>query len=67
MRWWSKRRRSPSPEALAARRQLEKARRDLAAARADDDPVDEMAARVDELTRRNHFGPMISQALRGAR
>lgn len=68
MRWWSRRRRGgPSDETVAARRRLEPAREDLAAAQADNEPVERIAERVDELRRRNHFGPMISQALRGSR
>lgn len=64
---WPRRRRRPSDETAEARRQLEQARQDLAAARADDEPVDEVAAKLRELGRRNHFGPMINDALRGAR
>ncbi|KXK63342.1 hypothetical protein AWW66_03245 [Micromonospora rosaria] len=66
MRWWSSRRRGPSPETIAARRRLEQARADLAAAEADDERVDQVAERVDALRRRNHFGPTISKALRGS-
>ncbi|MER7164485.1 hypothetical protein ABT336_00180 [Micromonospora sp. NPDC000207] len=66
-RWWSRRRQGPSPETIAARRRLEQARADLAAAEADNDAVDQVVERVDELRRRNHFGPTISKALRGSR
>lgn len=65
MIWW--RRKRPSAETDAARRQLEAARQDLEAARADDDRVDETARRLRELAGRNHFGPMITDALRGSR
>jgi hypothetical protein len=64
MIWW-RRRRPTSPETAAARRRLEKAHQDLAAARADDAPVDEVAGKLQKFRSRNHFGPMITQALRG--
>jgi hypothetical protein len=44
---------------------LEAAREDLAAAKADDPAVDKVARQLQELRNRNHFGPMITQALRG--
>jgi hypothetical protein len=44
---------------------LEAAREDLAAAKADDPAVDKVARQLQELRSRNHFGPMITQALRG--
>lgn len=62
-----RRKRKPSPETHAARRRLEDAREQLAAARADDEPVDQVARSLRELGRRNHFGPMITEALRGSR
>lgn len=64
---WRRKRRRTSPEAEKARELLEVAREDLAAARADDDQVDEVARKLRELRRKNHFGPMISNALRGSR
>lgn len=66
MTWW-RRRREPSAETLEAAQLLEQARRDLAAAHADNEPVHQVAEQIDELRRRNHFGPMISAALRGSR
>ena len=66
MTWW-RRRRAPSPETEAARHQAAAAELSLERARADDAPVDEVAARLTELRRRNHFGPMITNALRGSR
>lgn len=62
-----RRKRKPSPETQRARERLAVAEADLEAARADDDPVDEVAAKLRELRRRNHFGPMINEALRGSR
>jgi hypothetical protein len=62
-----RRKRKPSPEAQEAREQLAVAKAELRAARADDEPVDEVAQKLTELRRRNHFGPMITQALRGSR
>lgn len=71
---WPRRRRRPSRAAVeaqqrleAAERELAAARRDLEAARDDDDPVAEVAEKMRALTRRNHFGPMITEALRGSR
>lgn len=64
---WRRRRRGPSPETVQAAERLAVAQEDLAAARADDDPVDEVARKLRELRRRNHFGPMITEALRGSR
>lgn len=64
---WRRKGRRPSPATVEAREQLECARRDLAAAQADDDPVDRVAERLDRLRRRNHLGPMIIDALRGSR
>ncbi|MEW2442776.1 DUF7620 family protein [Micromonospora marina] len=64
---WRRKRKRPSPETTEARTLLERAREDLAAARADDDQVDAAARRLAELRRRNHFGPMITDALRGSR
>lgn len=55
-----------SPEAEDAREQLERARRDLAEAEQDTERVDRLAAKLVELKRRNHFGPMITRALRGS-
>lgn len=65
MRIW-RRKRDPLPEAQEAREQLESARRDLARAEADTDAVDTLAGKLVELRRRNHFGPMITRALRGS-
>lgn len=65
MMW--RRKRSPSPEVERAREQLAVAQEDLAAARADDTPVDEVTRKLHELRRRNHFGPMITEALRGSK
>ncbi|QLQ38003.1 DUF7620 family protein [Micromonospora robiginosa] len=67
MIWRRKRRPKPSPETTEARTLLERAQADLAAARADDDQVDAAARRLAEIRRRNHFGPMITDALRGSR
>ncbi|MEU5668940.1 hypothetical protein ABZ749_00955 [Micromonospora sp. NPDC047753] len=64
---WRRRRKCPSPEAVEVREGLEKAREDLAAARADDAPVDRVAQQMHDLRRKNHFGPMITDALRGAK
>lgn len=64
---WRRRRREPSAETVEAAEQLAVAQEDLAAARADDDPVDAVAEQLRELRRRNHFGPMITRALRGSR
>ncbi|MCX5066891.1 hypothetical protein OOJ91_13650 [Micromonospora lupini] len=66
MTWW-RRRRGPSPETEAARDRAADAERSLQRARADDDTVDAVAAKLVELRRRNHFGPMITSALRGSR
>lgn len=67
MTWWRRRRRQQvSPETVEARQGLEQAHQDLAAARADDDQVERVADRLNELRRRNHFGPMIHDALRGS-
>ncbi len=65
MMW--RRKRKPSPEVEQARERLAVAQEELEAARADDDPVDEVARKLHELRRRNHFGPMITQALRGSK
>ncbi|WP_422744373.1 DUF7620 family protein [Micromonospora sp. WMMD754] len=46
---------------------LERAKEQLEEARADDAPVNEAARKLTELRRRNHFGPMITEALRGSR
>ena len=62
-----RRKRTPSPETADARRRLERARKQLADARADDAPVDQVARSLQELGNRNHFGPMITEALRGSR
>lgn len=64
---WLRRRRRTSPETAEARRRLEAAHEDLAAARADDDPVDQVAEQLRRLRSRNHFGPMIGDALKGSR
>lgn len=67
---WLRRRRpaqAETAETVAAREQLKTAHQELAAARADDDPVDQVAAKLRKLRNRNHFGPMITQALRGSR
>lgn len=64
---WRRRRRDPSPEAVQAAEQLVMAQEDLAAAQAEDSRVDEVAQALRELRRRNHFGPMITRALRGSR
>ena len=64
MTWWRRRKQGPSPETVAARRQLEQAHEDLAAARADDDRIDQVNALTHQLARRNHLGPMITDALR---
>ncbi|MFG1776603.1 hypothetical protein ACGFIG_09260 [Micromonospora sp. NPDC049048] len=64
---WRRRRRSASPETVEARERLEAAQEELAAAVADDEPVDEIARKLRELRRKNHFGPMITEALRGSR
>lgn len=61
MIWW--RRRRTSAETAEARRRLEAARRDLAAARAADDAVDERVRQLEHLAGRNGFGPMITRAL----
>ena len=66
MAMWRRKRKS-SPETHAARRRLEDAREQLAAAKADDEPVNQVARSLQELGNRNHFGPMITQALRGSR
>ncbi|MCT2279313.1 DUF7620 family protein [Micromonospora chalcea] len=62
-----RRRRKPSPETVATQERLEQALEDLDAARADDETVDQVAEQVDRLFRRNHLGPMITDALRGSR
>ncbi|WP_436970739.1 DUF7620 family protein [Micromonospora rifamycinica] len=62
-----RRKRRPSPETEQARERLAVAEADLEAARADDDPVDEVARKLRELRHRNHFGPMITSALRGSK
>lgn len=62
-----RRKRKPSADAQQAREQLAVAREELAAAVADDEPVDEVARKLRELRRKNHFGPMITEALRGSR
>lgn len=67
MIWRRKRKGAASPETVEARERLEVAQEELAAAVADDDPVDEVARKLIELRRRNHFGPMITKALRGSR
>ncbi|MEU4570738.1 hypothetical protein [Micromonospora sp. NPDC023956] len=68
MTWWRRRKREPaSPETVEARQGLEQAHQDLAAALADDDQVERVADRLNELRRRNHFGPMITRALKGTR
>ncbi len=67
MTWWRRKRTQPSPETSEARRKLEEARADLAAARADNEPVEAVAQQLQELRNRNHFGPMITAALRGSR
>lgn len=64
---WPRRRRGPCPDAQRAREDLDQARAELEAARADADEVDRVVEQLTELTRRNHFGPMIQQALRGSR
>lgn len=64
---WRRRRRRPSAEAVKVRRQLEQAIEDLEAARADDVVVDRVAEAIDRFNRRNHLGPMITEAMRGAR
>lgn len=66
MTWW-RRRRWTSPETEQARERMEAAQRDLATARADDEPVDAVAAELRSLRNRNHFGPLINRALRGSR
>ncbi|WP_444543340.1 DUF7620 family protein [Micromonospora sonchi] len=53
-----RRKRRPSPEAVRAREQAAAARQDLAAARADDDQVDQVARRLRELRRKNHYTPL---------
>ncbi|MFI6228869.1 hypothetical protein ACIBCR_16320 [Micromonospora echinospora] len=67
MIWRRKRKRAASPETVEARERLEAAQEELAAAVADDGPVDEVARQLVELRRRNHFGPMITRALKGSR
>lgn len=69
MTWWRRwgRRGRTSAATAQAREQLAQAQADLAAARADNDPVDQVAARLAELRHRNRFGPMITEALRGSR
>jgi hypothetical protein len=62
-----RRKRRPSAETSDARRRLEKAREQLDVAKADNDQVDRVTGALAELGRRNHFGPMISQAIRGSR
>lgn len=67
MIWRRKRERPASPETVEARERLETAQEELAAAVADDDQVDEVARQLRELRRKNHFGPMITEALKGSR
>lgn len=65
MRIW-RRRQTPSPEAQEAREGLEQARRDLARAEADNEPVESLSEKLVDIKRRNNFGPMITRALRGS-
>jgi beta-phosphoglucomutase-like phosphatase (HAD superfamily) len=67
MIWRRRRKRAASPETVEARERLEAAQEELAAAVADDEPVEEVSRKLDALRRRNHFGPMITRALRGSR
>lgn len=71
---WPFRRRRPSRATTAARKQLEAAqqeleaaKQDLEAVRGDDAQVAEVAGKLRRLAQRNHFGPMISAALRGSK
>ena len=64
---WRRKRRHPSAATERAAERLQEAAEHLEAARADDDPVDHVAGQLQELARRNHFGPMITKALRGSR
>lgn len=61
---WRRKRRRPSREAVETRRQLERAKKDLAAAIADGETVDEVAAQIERIYLRNHFGPMITELIR---
>ena len=51
----------------AADRAVEESRERLADAQRMGDEVSEVAQSLRELRRRNHFGPMITEALRGMR
>lgn len=55
----------PDPGLEEARERLERAERDLAAARQDDGKVNDLTHRMHEIRRANRFATMMRQALRG--
>lgn len=65
MRWWPRKRRRVSPAVVDADRRLAEARARLASTRQSDDDVTEVVEQLRDLRRRNHFGLMIAEALKG--
>jgi hypothetical protein len=67
--WW-RRKPKPDPQSFAiddAERRLQEAQERLARTQQEGEQVAEVAEQMRALRRRNQFGPMISDALRGSR
>jgi hypothetical protein len=58
---------SPDPAVEEARRLLEQAEQELAAAKEDEGRVEELARRLHEIRLRNRFATMMRQAMEGER
>lgn len=70
MRWpwqWRRRKHCNGHDVERAKQQLVEARNRLAATQLQGHEVTEVAEALRELRSRNHFGPMITEALRGKR
>lgn len=68
MRWpWRRRKQRPGPDVEKAKQALVEARNRLAITQMQGHEVTEVAESLRELRSRNHFGPMITEALRGRR
>ena len=65
MRWWRRKEAEPSPAVAEADRRLHESRERLAGARGDDREVAAVVEELRALRRKNRFGAMISDALRG--
>lgn len=64
---WRRRKTEPEPDPHLeeAKRRLEAAEEDLRKAQADDNPVADVARRMQEMRKANHFAALMKRALRG--